>query len=164
MGNAQGQERRVWRSVRAALVVGLMVLGGCVAWEIKEPLSVTIADIRPIDMNLLEQRYAVKVRVLNPNDVDIAFDGVAFDVELNGKLFARGVSNQGGVVPRFGEAVIDLQVVSGLQNILQQILELQQSGRPGFSYRVKGRLSAAGGLVIPFDTKGEWQLPPGTGS
>ena len=145
----------------AALLTGVLGLGACAAWEIREPLSVTIADISPVEVSLLEQRYAVKVRVLNPNNVDIAFDGVAFDVEVNDKLFARGVSNQGGVVPRFGETVIDLQVVSGLQNILQQVIELQQKDRPGFSYRIKGRLSAAGGLSIPFDTKGEWAFPSG---
>jgi len=127
-------------------------------------LSVTIADITPLEMTVLEQRYAVKVRLLNPNDAEVGFDGVVFALEINGRPFARGVSSQGGVVPRFGEALIDLQVVSGLQDILRQILELQKGDRTGFSYRVKGSLHPTGGLgSIPFDTQGEFAFPTGGG-
>jgi LEA14-like dessication related protein len=145
-----------------AIVLGcLFVLSACAAWAIREPLNVTIADITPLDMNLLEQRYAVKVRLLNPNDVDIAFDGVVFDLEVNDKPFAKGVSDRGGTIPRFGEAVIDIQVVTGLQNILRQIVELQKEDRAGFSYHIKGRLHSKGGFAIPFDTKGEFALPSG---
>ncbi|HXZ45096.1 MAG TPA: LEA type 2 family protein [archaeon] len=143
-----------------AIVLGcLFVLGACAAWAIREPLNVTIADITPLDMGLLEQRYAVKVRLLNPNDVEIAFDGVVFDLEINDKPFAKGVSDHGGTIPRFGEAVIDIRVVTGLQNILRQIVEFQKEDRTGFSYHIKGRLHSSMGLTIPFDTKGEFVLP-----
>ncbi len=147
--------------LRAVILGILLGLSACAAWAIREPLNVTIADITPLDVNLLEQRYAVKVRLLNPNDAEIAFDGVAFELEINGKPFAKGVSDRGGTVPRFGEAVIDMQVVSGLQNVLRQIAELQKGDRAGFTYRVKGRLHTSGGLSVPFDTKGEFALPSG---
>ncbi len=145
-----------------AIVLGcLFVLSACAAWAIREPLNVTIVDITPLDMSLLEQRYAVKVRLLNPNDVEIAFDGVVFDLDINDKPFAKGVSDRGGTIPRFGEAVIDIRVVTGLQNILRQIVDLQKEDRTGFSYHIKGRLHSTGGLSIPFDTKGQFALPSG---
>ncbi len=144
-------------------IVLACLLGGsaCAGLRVHEPLNVTIVDITPMDMSLLEQRYAVKVRLLNPNDVDIAFDGVVFDLEVNDKPFAKGVSDRGGSIPRFGEAVIDIRVVTGLQNILRQIVELQKEDRAGFSYHIKGRLHSTGGLTIPFDTKGQFALPSG---
>lgn len=149
--------KKVWVSLACALT-----LSACASWGWREPLGVTIVDITPIEMKVLEQRYAVKVRLMNPNDSDIAFDGVAFDLEVNGQHFAKGVSNQGGVVPRFGEAVIDLQVVSGLQHILRQIAELQKGQRTGFSYRVKGSLHFPGMLgSMPFNATGEFALPAG---
>jgi len=146
---------------RAIVGICFLSLSACASWETREPLNVTIADITPLDVNLLEQRYAVRVRLLNPNDTEIAFDGVVFSLEINGKPFAKGVSDRGGTVPRFGEAVIDMQVVSGLQNILQQIAEIQRGDRAGFTYQVKGRLHTSGGLTIPFDTKGEFGWPFG---
>ena len=148
-------------SLRVIVAICLLGVSACASWGMREPLSVTVADITPLDVNLLEQRYAVKVRLLNPNDVEIAFDGVVFDLEINDKPFAKGVSDRGGTVPRFGEAVIDMQVVSGLQDILRQIAEIQRGDRTGFTYHVKGRLHTNGGFVIPFDTKGEFGLPLG---
>lgn len=139
-----------------------LALSGCAGWPPREPLGVTIAEFTPLEMSVLEQRYAVEVRLLNPNDTEIAFDGVAFDLEINGQPFAKGVSNQGGVVPRFGEALIDLQVVSGLQHILRQIVELQKGERTGFTYRIKGSLHSPGLLgSMPFSTTGELAFPLG---
>ena len=126
-----------------------------------------IAQLRkhfPIEVGFLEQRYAMKVRVLNPNDAEIVFDGVVFDLEINGKPFAKGVSSQSSVIPRFGEAVIDVQVVSGIQNILRQINELAKGNRTALTYRITGRLHS-GGLFgfVNFDSSGEITLPTGNG-
>jgi LEA14-like dessication related protein len=133
----------------------------CAAFSIQEPLSVTIADLKPIEVGVLEQRYALKVRVLNPNDVEIAFDGAVFDLEVNDVAFAKGVSNQKSVIPRFGEAVIDVQAVSGLQNILMQINELLKGERTTLTYRIKGRLHTGGFGYTRFDSSGEIALPAG---
>ncbi len=136
-------------------------LEACAAFGVQEPLSVTIADLKPIEVGVLEQRYALKVRILNPNDVEIAFDGVVFDLEVNDVAFAKGVSNQKSVIPRFGEALIDVQAVSGLQNVLMQINELLKGERTTLTYRIKGRLHTGGFGYTRFDSSGEIALPAG---
>ena len=137
-------------------------LSACAGLWIREPLNVTIAELKPIEIGVLEQRYEVKVRLQNPNDSDISFDGVVFDLEINGNPFARGVSDKGGTIPRFGESLVDLQVVSGLQNILRQINELAKGDRTSVTYRIKGRLHLAGGIgSVPFDATGEIAFPTG---
>jgi LEA14-like dessication related protein len=146
------------------LAVCVVVLSGCTLFGIREPLSVTIADLKPIEIGVLEQRYAMKVRVLNPNDTEIAFDGVVFELEINGVPFAKGVTDQASVVPRFGEALIDVQLVSGLQNILRQINELTKGERTSLSYRIRGRLYYKGAFgFVSFDSSGEIALPPAGG-
>jgi LEA14-like dessication related protein len=137
-------------------------LNACAALSMQEPLSVTIADLKPIEFGVLEQRYALKVRLLNPNDTEIAFDGVVFDLEINDTPFAKGVSNQSSVIPRFGEALIDLQAVSGLQNILRQINELLKGERTSLTYRIKGRLHGGGFGSTRFDSSGEIAIPVGS--
>ena len=134
-------------------------LNACAAFSMQEPLNVTLADLKPIEVGVLEQRYALKVRLLNPNDVEIAFDGVVFDLEINDTPFAKGVSNQSSVIPRFGEAVIDVQAVSGLQNILRQINELLKGERTSLTYRIKGRLHSGGFGFTRFDSSGEIAIP-----
>ncbi len=139
-----------------------VALDACAALSMQEPLNVTIADLKPIEVGVLEQRYALKVRLLNPNDTEIAFDGLVFDLEINDTPFAKGVSNQSSVIPRFGEVVIDVQAVSGLQNILRQINELLKGERTSLTYRIKGRLHSGAFGFAPFDTSGEIALPAGS--
>ena len=63
---------------------------------------------------------------------------------------------------QMAKALIDLRVVSGIQDILRQIGEFQKGDRTGFTYRIKGRLHLAGGFgSIPFDTTGEFAFPTG---
>jgi LEA14-like dessication related protein len=137
-------------------------LNACAVFGMREPLNVTIADLRPIEVGVLEQRYALKVRLLNPNDTEIVFDGVVFDLEINETPFAKGVSNQSSVIPRFGEALIDVQAVSGLQNILRQINELLKGERTSLTYRIKGRLHGGGFGFTRFDSSGEIAVPAGS--
>jgi len=149
--------------MKKALLMLLCVISleACAAFSMQEPLSVTIADLKPIEVGILEQRYALKVRLLNPNDAEIIFDGVVFDLEVNDVAFAKGVSNQSSVIPRFGEAVIDVHAVSGLQNILMQINELLKGERTTLTYRIKGRLHTGGFGYTSFDSSGEIAIPAG---
>ena len=149
--------------MKKALLMLLCVISleACAAFSMQEPLSVTIADLQPIEVGILEQRYALKVRLLNPNDAEITFDGVVFELAINDVAFAKGVSNQSSVIPRFGEAVIDVHAVSGLQNILMQINELLKGERTTLTYRIKGRLHTGGFGYTRFDSSGEIAIPAG---
>jgi Late embryogenesis abundant protein len=53
----------------------------------------------------------VKLRVQNANDSPVEYDGMSLQLELNGEPFASGVSDQRGVVPRFGETLIEAPVI-----------------------------------------------------
>src|SRR5687768_9843028 len=87
----------------------LAVLSGCAGLPGgMQPLNVTLADVRPLQMGLLEQEYAMRIRVQNPNQREIPLQGVSFAVELNGKTFAKGVSRQTGTVPAFGDVLLDV--------------------------------------------------------
>jgi LEA14-like dessication related protein len=67
-----------------------------------------VAGVEPIPGEGLEMRFNVKLRIQNPNDAPIEYNGVSLELDLNGQSFASGVSDQSGTVPRFGETVIDV--------------------------------------------------------
>ena len=77
------------------ILLALVWLAACAGAQSRmEPLAVTLSDVTPGQMGLLEQEFALKMRVQNPNNFEIPVAGVSFDVDLNGKPFARGVSRQ----------------------------------------------------------------------
>jgi LEA14-like dessication related protein len=125
-----------------------------------EMLRVHIADMTPKDMTLFEQRFDVKLRIQNPNDVDFSINGLRFDIELNGRGFANGMSGQHMAVPRFGSEVVNVEVFTTLASFLKQIQDLNAGAGPKVRYRLKGSavVDSPGAFKAPFDEQGEIEL------
>ena len=146
--------------MRAAILIVSLVMGACAGVPQRlEPVDVTLSNIAPGEIGLLEQEYQVRLRVQNPNDVDIPIDGFAFQIDLNDKPFAKGVSNQRLTVTRFGEAMLQAKAVGTLSAMIGQILALQRNAPDKLRYRLKGRFGAHEGRVTSFDQTGEIDLP-----
>ena len=85
------------------LAFGVFLFGGCASLQGREPIQVIIAGVEPLQGEGLELRMLVKLRIQNPNDFPLDFNGVSVQMDVQGKRFATGVSDAGGSVPRFGE-------------------------------------------------------------
>ena len=143
---------------RFSLLLSSLLLIACATTPKMEPVEVTLSDLVPGQMSILEQEYQVKLRVQNPNNFDIALDGAAYQIELNGKAFAKGVARQSVTVPRYGDAIIEGTCISDLSGVLSQISQLTKGAPEKFSYRIKGKLGRSDGSSIPFEKVGEVDL------
>ena len=144
---------------RMAVAAVALTLGACAGLPRgMEPLSVTLADVRPGQIGLLEQEFLMKLRVQNPNSVDVPLQGVAFDVELNGRNFAKGVSRQDGSGPAFGDLVLDVRAISTLGDVLAQVGGVRERPPGRIEYRLQGRLAPVAGADLPFDSSGNIDL------
>lgn len=128
-----------------------------------EPLSVTLSDIQPGQMGLLEQEYLIKIRVQNPNNVEIPVTGLSYRIELNGKSFAKGVSKQDITLPAFGEVVLDATAVGGLGGIISQVAQFQKGVPDKVSYRLTGKLASTN-ASYQFDAADSVELAALTGA
>lgn len=138
------------------LAMLILVLSGCALWQ-REPLRVSVAGIEPLPSQGLEARFAVQLRIQNPNDKPLSFDGISLNLDLAGKGFASGVSDQSGSVPRFGEIVVVIPVTVPALAMVRQAIGLARGERVDkVAYEVRGRL---GGAV--FETLGDIPLPAG---
>jgi LEA14-like dessication related protein len=143
---------------RFPLLLWPLLLLGCATTPKMEPLEVTLSDVVPGQMSILEQEYQVKLRVQNPNNFDIALDGAAYQIELNGKAFAKGVARQSVTVPKYGDATLEGTAISDLSGVLSQISQMTKGAPEKFRYRLKGKLGRSDGSSIPFDRVGEIDL------
>ena len=147
---------RWWISVPLAMIVA-----SCSTMPKEyETLVVHIADMTPKDMAIFEQRFDVKLRIQNPNDVEFSINGLRFDIELNERAFANGMSGQRVTVPRFGSEVVETEVFTTLASFLRQAEELNKAGGQKVRYRLKGTafVDAPGTFKAPFDEQGEIDL------
>jgi LEA14-like dessication related protein len=148
------------------LALAPLSLQGCAIFQRSDPLQVTVAGIEPLEGQGqgLELRLLVKLRVQNPNDAPIDFNGVALEMDVQGKTFATGVSDASGTVPRFGESVITVPVTVSAFSMLGQAFALVRSGGGGgkVTYEMRGKLNGSGFSSTHFRTQGEFDLAAAT--
>jgi len=149
--------------VTALLSVLMLVLSltGCAALSPRDPLNVQVAGIQPLPGEGLELRMEVKLRIQNPNDMALDYNGVALDLDVNGRRLASGVSDASGSVPRFGETVLSVPVTVSAFSAARQALGLAENiGINEVPYVLRGKL--AGGLfgTQRFVEKGTLDLSP----
>jgi LEA14-like dessication related protein len=124
----------------------LLSLSACALLPQRDPVNITVVGIDALPSQDLELRLAVKLRLQNPNDTAIDYDGVALDLEVNGRGLASGVSDQRGSIGRFSETVLTVPVSISAFSALRQALGLSQNqGLQGLPYVLRGKL--AGGLL-----------------
>lgn len=153
--------RSWWQWAGASSAVWM--LAACAALDLREPVRVNVVGIEPLPGEGMEVRMAVKLRVQNPNDTALDFDGISITLDVRGSTFATGVSDERGSVPRFGETVITLPVSVSALAAVRQVIGLASSDQPRADYALRGRLSGAGFGGMRFESKGELDFARGPG-
>jgi LEA14-like dessication related protein len=144
----------------ALLLLALLSLTACATLPGADPLRVDLVGVEALPGQGLEMRLAVKLRVQNPNDAPMDYDGVALVLEVRGHDFASGVSDARGSIPRFGEAVLEVPVTVSAMAILRQAYAMATGDNARLSYVARGKLSGSGFGAARFESRGDFDLPP----
>ncbi|QXH45186.1 LEA type 2 family protein [Pseudomonas xanthosomatis] len=150
---------------RWCLIV-LLSLGfsGCALFQGRDPLNISVIGIEPLPGQDLELRMAVKIRVQNPNETPVDFNGIALNLEVNDQPLAAGVSDQRGHIGRYGEQVIVVPVSITAFAFLRQAYGLSQvESLQGLPYVLRGKLAGGPLGTVRFTDEGRLDLPDATG-
>jgi LEA14-like dessication related protein len=139
----------------------VLLLSGCAGLGLRDPLAVYVVGMEPLPGQGMEGRFLVKLRVQNPNEQPIEYDGIALSLDVRGSRLATGVSDERGTVPRFGEAVIAVPVSVPATALLRQALGFAAGDRSRVDYRLRGRLGGPTFGGMSFESSGEFALPAG---
>jgi len=146
------------KATRIVVLVAALVTGACTGLASLEPPEVHVASLSLLEAEpgSLEQQFEVGLRLLNPNNRDIAVEGVDFELEVNGQRLARGLSSEAFTLPRLGEQTTSMVVTTSVIDLLRQAYGLSRQGGEALEYRVRGRLHLGSGFVrtVPFDHTG----------
>ncbi|CAI8851964.1 MULTISPECIES: LEA type 2 family protein [Pseudomonas] len=152
------------RRVHAVILSLLLLsLSACALFPNRDPVNINVVGLEPLPSQDLEVRFAIKLRVQNPNETAIDYNGIALDLEVNGRPLASGVSDQTGSIPRFSETVVSVPVSVSAFSVLRQTLGLSQTQTlDNLPYVLRGKL--AGGVfgTLRFVDSGKLSLPKAT--
>lgn len=141
-------------------VVGVLLLSGCAQLRYRNPIAVSVVGVEPLPGEGLELRMLTKLRIQNPNDLPLDFNGISIQIDIQDKRFATGVSDVAGSVPRFGETIIAVPVsVSALRFASQIFGTMTGDHRGRLAYVMSGKLAGPVFDSISFKSTGELTLP-----
>jgi LEA14-like dessication related protein len=142
------------------LAFAVLVVGGCANLQRREPIDVIMVGVEPLQGEGLELRMLVKLRIQNPNDLPLDFNGVSVTMNVQGKPFATGVSDAAGSVPRFGETLVSVPVsISMLRMARQAMGVMAEEFRGKLTYEMNGKLAGPAFNSVRFKSNGEFTLP-----
>jgi len=133
--------RRLFLATAAALF-----LGGCAGVRPGyERPSLMLDSFRAIPSEGMAPRFALGLRVVNPNPTPLPLRGLSYHVEFEGFRVITGVAGNLETVPAYGESLIELQagvdLISGLR-LFNNLLQDPQRDR--LRYSLRARLDTGG--------------------
>jgi LEA14-like dessication related protein len=146
--------------LRTLLLSLIVTLTACSTLTPGDPLRIQLVGVEPLPGEDLEMRFAVKLRVQNPNNSPIDFDGVALQLKVNQQPLLSGVSDQSGQIPRYGETILHIPVSLSAYAALRQAWGAAgyQDGK-GLPYELSGKLAAGFFDTWRFNDRGTLNWP-----
>lgn len=147
--------------LRLCLLTLLGLLSACSTLMPSDPPRVQLVNVEPLPGEGLEMRFSVTLRVQNPNDRAISFNGLALDLKVNNQPLLSGVTDQSGEVPRYGETLVRIPLTLSAYSALRQAWAVSNNPtlQKGLPYELSGKLG--GGLLgsVRFKEKGQLDWP-----
>jgi LEA14-like dessication related protein len=146
---------------RAALcfVLSVCLLAGCSLFRPKlETPQLSIVSIALVKSGLWEQQFRVRMRVQNPNDLELPVKGIDCTMQVAGADVAHGSSAASFTVPALGEAEFDMNLTANMAAAVLHVLSSRGSDQ--IDYRISGKVRLSSGWVhtVPFDQHGTFAL------
>jgi LEA14-like dessication related protein len=145
-------------------VACLLCLAGCslVAPKFNRP-NVSVVSIELRGGNLLQQNFAVKLNIQNPNTRALPVNGLHVELNVGGEQIASGVSDRAFVVPAFGESQFDMTIKANVALALLKLANKMDQHADSVDYELTGSASINLPFLrdLPFHQSGSLSLKSG---
>jgi len=150
---------------RPLQIIALTVcVGACslLAPKFNRP-NITVMSIELRGGNLLQQNFAVKLNIQNPNDRPLPIHGLHAELNVGGEQIASGTSDRAVVIPALGESEFNLTITANLALALLKLADRANQHADSIDYDLTGAASLDLPFLrnLPFHQSGTLKLPTG---
>jgi len=136
--------------IRFFIVVTLFFLSGCASMNVDyEKPSVELISFKALPVNGFEQRFEIGLKLTNPNNFELPFNGISYQLSVAGETLAHGVASDIPTAGAYGESRFVVPVSTSLMGGLKVIKALMANQGQDISYQLKAKLD----IAIPFVPK-----------
>tara|TARA_B110000977_G_scaffold188488_1_gene256775 strand:- start:186 stop:668 length:483 start_codon:yes stop_codon:yes gene_type:complete len=126
------------RCFSAAIV---LFLSGCASLspDFDEP-TVEVISIKALPAKGFEQNFEIGLKLTNPNNFELPFNGISCELSVAGATLARGVTADIPTAGAYGEARFVVPVSTSVVGGFKVIKALMDNQGQGISYQLKAKL------------------------
>jgi LEA14-like dessication related protein len=136
----------------AALLAACSTLGS----KLQAP-GLELVGVQMLSTDMFAQRFKMRVKVTNPNDLELPVKGLEYTILMMGDSFAEGMSNEAFLLPARGEAEFDMLVTTNFVSSFGRLLSRVQGGKlQDVDYEITGKIMVDKGMLrkIPISHRG----------
>ena len=149
--------------ITVAVVLSAILMGCAKPDKLLESPKISIVNIQVQHIKLFETILQIELRITNPNDVPLEIKGIDCNLELNGKKFASGVSDERAEIPPFRSAIIPMTIYSSVFDAFRGLATSRKT--QDLHYKIAGKVHLTRGVmfpaVIPFASEGTLSFEEG---
>lgn len=155
----------LWGACLALFAVALLGACSTLPSKLVSP-KVNLVSIQMMSTDMFAQKFRVRVKVENPNDLELPVKGLEYQILLMGDSFAEGNSTDRFVLPANGEAEFDMIVTTNFVSSLGRLISRVGGGKlENLDYEITGDVLLEKGMVrkIPFAHHGQVDIAKALG-
>jgi len=138
-----------------------LCLGACslLAPKFNRP-NVSVVSVELRGGNLLQQNFAVKLNIQNPNNRSLPVSGLHVELTVGGEQIATGVSDRAVLVPANGDSDFDMTIKANVALALLKLANKMDQHADTIDYEVTGSASVDLPFLrdLPFRQSGAFSL------
>lgn len=116
--------------------------------DYEEP-NVELVSFKALPSNGFEQHFEIGLKLTNPNNFAMPFNGISYQLSVAGETLAHGVASNIPTAQAYGESRFVVPVSASLIGGIKIVRILMTNNRQDISYKLKAKLD----VDIPFVPK-----------
>lgn len=147
---------RTWRALALAAMILLAV--GCVhdiQQLIDEP-TVEFVGMTLTDTGVFSATPVFRFALRNSNPMGLAIRDIAYDLQVNGRKFVKGVSDQNSRIPAAGREAVSLPIPFSFLDLFPSVEDFREA--EAIPYSLSGTIGV-GPFDVPYRTAGRFEVP-----
>ncbi|MDF1781691.1 MAG: LEA type 2 family protein [Alcanivoracaceae bacterium] len=126
------------------------------------PPEMSLSDVQLLGASLFEQQWQLTLRAHNPNAYPLKVRALDYEIFIEDKSFARGVSNEKIELPALGDTLVKTRVNTSLLEMISSFQTLNKANGEPVAYRIDGS-ALLGSMPVPlkFSYSGSTNLSDG---
>jgi LEA14-like dessication related protein len=116
--------------------------------DYEEP-TVELISFKALPLNGLEQNFEVGLKLINPNNFELPFNGISYQLSVAGKSLAQGVAADIPTAKAYGESRFVVPVSTSLIGGFRVLKALIDNQGQDISYQLRAKID----IDIPFVPK-----------